>query len=135
MPRTLTVRQSAVLVLCLCILSAGCSQDRGGYLKLTVVSEVPEGVEAEAVDASEIIAKEAFEQVANGTHPNFQRNESSPVVVGEGTVRVDSAAEIKEFVNTIPVSYPDARGYPEGRYFIYRGTPIVIEYAALYDNG
>jgi len=135
MVRTLTVRQSAVLVLCLCILSAGCTQDRGGELGVTVVDDLPDGVEAEAVEPSEIIAKEDFDKIVNGTHSSFQTNASSPVVVREGVVRADSAAEIQDFVETIPLSYPDAQGYPEGRYFIYRGTPIVIEYAALYDNG
>ena len=127
--------QAAVLLLCLCILSAGCSQDRGGELGVTVVEDLPEGVEAEAVGPSEIVAKEEFDQIVNGTHSSFQRNESSNVVVGDGTVRADSAAEIKDFVETIPLSYPDAQGYPQGRYFIYKDTPIVIEYAALYDSG
>jgi hypothetical protein len=127
--------QAVVLVLCLCVLFAGCSQDRGGELGVTVVEDLPDGVEAEAVEPSGIIAKEDFDQIVNRTHPSFQNNESSPVVVSEGVVRVDSAAEIKDFVDMIPRSYPDARGYPEGRYFIYRGTPIVIEYAALYDSG
>lgn len=127
--------QVVVLVLCLCILSAGCTQDRGGELGVTVVESLPDGIEATEVESSEIVAKEDFDQIVNGTHSSFQSNESSPVVVREGVVRVDSAAEIKDFVETIPLSYPDARGYPEGRYFIYKGTPIVIEYAALYDSG
>lgn len=127
--------QVVVLVLCVCILSAGCTQDRGGELGVTVVESLPDGIEATEVESSEIVAKEDFDQIVNGTHSSFQSNESSPVVVREGVVRVDSAAEIKDFVETIPLSYPDARGYPEGRYFIYKGTPIVIEYAALYDSG
>lgn len=127
--------QVVVLVLCLCILSAGCTQDRGGELGVTVVESLPDGIEATEVESSEIVAKEDFDQIVNGTHSSFQSNESSPVVVREGVVRVDSAAEIKDFVETIPLSYPNARGYPEGRYFIYKGTPIVIEYATLYDSG
>ena len=127
--------QAVVLVLCLCVLFAGCSQDRGGELGVTVVEDLPDGVKAEEVEPSDIVAKEDFNQIVSGTHSSFQSNESSPVVVREGIVRVDSAAEIQDFVETIPLSYPDARGYPQGRYFIYKETAIVIEYAALYDSG
>lgn len=91
---------AVVLILCLSIFSAGCTGSPSGELVVKVIEDVPPGAEVNKVGPSEIIEKEEFDKVVNGTHANFTTREDSSVIVRGGIVKVDSVEEMKDFVDS-----------------------------------